>query len=444
MPPTPQNASQIVSQVNRRSVLYGLKLIKRYQLSRNRWLSPINRYRDDIVERVREDLVGVNYYVCEGQFSQYLAASGILHCFDGWSFLARAFDALLKGDEGTAIHMSYYAELRAAISFLSLEGIGILNSQHIALYSTRNWGYCSGSTHVVAWNILQAWSAEQLNSARLLDLLRFDNLSFAEWIDAATNATSSPTSRLIAKDWLESWSLDLANFEEDRKIRNEKSYRPRNLSSSSKNISIVETIKTLGNIWATLEPSPSDRMRILDSVLLRNALIRTHRSNPNIGDYSSFIDNMFVRLGRQNESLRQFLVEPVGESYGDTVLGFVAHQPKRPYDSLDAFSVLSRALLLLRIASANVEATLNDTKIKREDLQFWWTEVGSRLGFWPEGQEPAEILDIWIDIQEALDSLYRRIENDSTSDLYSLTISNPLDLHHLQQVERVALWAIGL
>src|SRR4051794_23369664 len=76
------------------------------------WLSARNRYRDDSVKRIREDTRPGKRLV-HLHMGQYIAASSITHCFDGWSYFARAVDAELSGDPDAARHLGYYAELRA-------------------------------------------------------------------------------------------------------------------------------------------------------------------------------------------------------------------------------------------------------------------------------------------------------------------------------------------
>lgn len=59
-----------------------------------------------------------------------MAASVIVHCFDGWSYLGRALEAEMAGDPQTAVHLGYYAELRAAMSVLASDEIGVFRNKH--------------------------------------------------------------------------------------------------------------------------------------------------------------------------------------------------------------------------------------------------------------------------------------------------------------------------
>ena len=74
-----------------------------------RWLDRRNRYRRSASYRVRCDRGRYRH----SELSDYIAASTVGHCFDGWSYLGRATEAELAGDPGAARHLGYYAELRA-------------------------------------------------------------------------------------------------------------------------------------------------------------------------------------------------------------------------------------------------------------------------------------------------------------------------------------------
>ena len=89
----------------------------------------------------------------ERNLAQYIAASVALHANDGWSYLGRSVSCLLAGDTHRALHLAYYAELRASMSLLAGAGIGIFDKKHFIVpttNSTANFGL-GHSTHVIAW-----------------------------------------------------------------------------------------------------------------------------------------------------------------------------------------------------------------------------------------------------------------------------------------------------
>src|SRR5262245_10006015 len=93
-----------------------LTSIRRY-IRNGRWLGTNNRYRINSVPKLDADTASGTINCLH--LRQYIAASSFVHCTDGWSFLGRAIDAHSNGDSGAALHLAYYAELRAAMCFLA-------------------------------------------------------------------------------------------------------------------------------------------------------------------------------------------------------------------------------------------------------------------------------------------------------------------------------------
>src|SRR6476661_7745516 len=89
------------------------------------WLASNSRYLSETDAKLSQDIgrkVSVSHAqgsAKASQLAEYVAASAILHCSDGWGYLGRAMGAQLQGDIGTSRHLAYYAELRAAMSLLA-------------------------------------------------------------------------------------------------------------------------------------------------------------------------------------------------------------------------------------------------------------------------------------------------------------------------------------
>ena len=98
-------------------------------LKRSMWIGTTNRYVNDVIARLRES--EPNSATHKRNLAQYIAASTCLHANDGWSYLGRAFACLIAGDAHRALHLGYYAELRAAMSLLAGNGIGVFNNKHL-------------------------------------------------------------------------------------------------------------------------------------------------------------------------------------------------------------------------------------------------------------------------------------------------------------------------
>src|SRR6266566_936611 len=73
-------------------------------LKASRWTTATNRYSTDTVAKLETE-IEAGGVPNRRDLSQYIAASGLLHASDGWSYLGKALVALLKGDPHRAIHL---------------------------------------------------------------------------------------------------------------------------------------------------------------------------------------------------------------------------------------------------------------------------------------------------------------------------------------------------
>ena len=188
--------------------------------SSQRWLATGHAYAD-VVTALRD----TNKALQAGPLAEYIAYSVPLHVADGWTFLARALDAVKAGDSDSAIHMAYYAELRAAMSLLASEGVGIFDQRHVAVglnNSMTDWRRMG--THRATWHLMEAWGNDYHRSATILDAIKVEQRTINEWFDEA-NILSS-VQPIVAGQWLKEWSLDIDTFRKDRDLRNQVSYRP--------------------------------------------------------------------------------------------------------------------------------------------------------------------------------------------------------------------------
>jgi len=122
-------------------------------LTRSRWLAKTNRYSINTIKRLTSD---AKTSLHGKELAQYISASAILHCADGWSYLGRAINCLLKGDPHRVVHLAYYAELRAALSLLACEGVGVFKNVHFVIDAPHNVRTLPSKphTHVAAWSYL--------------------------------------------------------------------------------------------------------------------------------------------------------------------------------------------------------------------------------------------------------------------------------------------------
>src|SRR5690349_14073304 len=105
--------AEYVKYASREAAIDGVKSIKRHHIPHNRIISSTNPLVKNGVSAVEKHAdARKSYTIRQTKINQFLAASSLSHLLDGWMYLSNSVDALLNGDEATAIHLGYYAELR--------------------------------------------------------------------------------------------------------------------------------------------------------------------------------------------------------------------------------------------------------------------------------------------------------------------------------------------
>jgi hypothetical protein len=187
------------------------------------WIGKTNHYAPDVVARLKAALPTTPKR--KRNLAQYIAASVALHSNDGWSYLGRSVACLLAGDAHRALHLAYYAELRASMSLLASAGIGIFNTRHFIVptaNSTTNLRFTQG-THLIAWLALKQWSQQAASGALFAQLIRPEGRTLDQWFQPQGGASTLAPQ---AKSWFMQWGMDLDLATKDRDARNESSYRP--------------------------------------------------------------------------------------------------------------------------------------------------------------------------------------------------------------------------
>lgn len=408
-----------------------------------RWLAPSNQYRNDVIGRLRRESRHDG-----NQLSQYIAASSLLHCFDGFVYLGRALDGHYRGDLRTARHLGYYAELRAAAALLASEGIGVFLNRHIAVAADRTCIDIKGhGTHEFAWLALEHWSGLAKAAPRLDNVIRPEGVKLAEWLDAFGMTTAAQP---VAANWLRIWGLDIKRFAEDRAARNESSYRPSGLYAQS-SLSAEEIALFATNVWEILEPAsatnPWARLdRYLLRVLIEEAFHSTsgQRARPQNTLFQQTVTRALEAMSLEDsarEQLRGFLMRETGAE--DPRIMALARGTARIDEPLHHMEVIARSLLLLRVASGCVVDQLREAPIDWDSLKFWWGNAGLRAMCWDSGAEPAEMIDLWADVQSAADTV-RNWNLSGTGTARSMWAAVSEELMVLGNMERAGLWALAI
>lgn len=411
-----------------------------------RWLGTRNRYRIETVAKLRLDTPPAGT-MRPSQLADYMAAAAPLHCCDGWAFLGRALASHLHGDNDTARHLAYYAELRAATSLLSAQGVGIFRNRHFVINSAGGASILGPRqpTHQAAWATLEAWAGLPSASNLLGIVLEPGGRPIRDWIDGLPGGAAWQP---IARTWLLRMGLDLAQLSGDRDARNEASYRPTRLSPRS-TVEPSQAAAYVRELWSLLEPAPPLAFDRLDRHLLRLTLETAHRSVTNRSHrqtpaaFRAAIDaTTQVNAPQPMVALwRDFLVRD-GDPEDPRLLELslretVATKPRHHE------GVIARALLLLRVASGAVRRLFLDAGVDLDGLAFWWHSYGAERGLWDAPPDGRDVADTWADAEDALAELEAWGANPDPSTYRELLAACPRALIHLTAMEMVALWSLA-
>lgn len=418
-----------------------------------RWLTKTNRYATNLLERFHKDARSKR--VKESALREYIAASGPVHIIDGWSYLGRAADALLKGDPSTSIHLAYYAELRAAVAMLGLDGIGLFSAKHavvqstgqIKLISDKNKKGGTKGTHAFVWPALDWWSRPKSVQALLLGALGPGQTDIWTWLSSFQAGTSGAA---IGREWLRIWGLDLRQLSKDHFARNEVSYRPSRFRGNS-NATTQSAVTFVTALWQLLEPSTGGRFDNLDRYLLRIAIEIAFRgvsgSPPSAAPdrFERDVELMLRRVGAEDDNAirwSRFLRRLDHPTDPRPIIA--ASERTYSTDEESAIQVMSRAALLLRLAIASAQEMLRSAGILQESLAFWWHQFGIERGFWRSGKQPASASDCWEDIRTCIEDANNWCNTaDPSVSLMDFRDDNKWPTLSLGSFELISIWGLA-
>ncbi|MGH8677970.1 MAG: hypothetical protein ACREUQ_06430 [Burkholderiales bacterium] len=420
----------------------GLRLF----LNRSTWIGTTNHYSRDVVARLKAALPTTPER--KRNLAQYIAASVALHANDGWSYLARSVACLLAGDAHRALHLAYYAELRAAMSLLASAGIGIFNNKHFVVptaNTTTRLRFGEG-THVAAWLALEEWSQQPVSGALFAQLIRPEGRTLDQWFHGQGGGSMLAPQ---AKAWFMQWGMDLGLAIKDREARNESSYRPDGVPTTWE-LNAKHGLEFVRDMWGTLEPSVNSSFEQIDRHILRLAMERYYAGLT--GKAANSADPAFVALvgttvsaqslaSATEDRMKKFLLRQIAAD-DPLIFRYSAVSPGVPQS--DAFAVLSRAVLLLRVATGSAHDLLQQAGINAAALSFWWQKLGETRGLWKPNSPPTALADLWADIADGL----REVDEIEAGDAAAFDTFNGVafgvfsQLNLLASHERVGLWGL--
>jgi len=147
-----------------------------------------------------------------------LAAEQLVHLIEGWRYAAAATSALLNHANGQALHLAYYAELRAAMSLFAWSGIRVKRN---GFYYLDNKGLRQSvspqKTHDAVWGLWNQW-VHRPDAKRLFNeqIKLLPSVNLGHVLSSVQYVNASAT--------LASWGIDLWDPSRDHFARNSASY----------------------------------------------------------------------------------------------------------------------------------------------------------------------------------------------------------------------------
>lgn len=425
---------------NQSAVVESLREMKKIFLQGD-WLSKRNRYRVDTINRLKVDVEKKK--INSKYISTYIGISSIQHCYDGWKYLGRAVSSAVNIDLNNARHLAYYAELRAAISILSSQGIGVFNDRHIIIGKNQVYDRKSPGTHPMTWEALGYFANQRKSSSSLLSIIQPNQNSLGEWLN---NFGINTYQEKLGKEWLYAWGLDIKRFSLDRESRNNLSYRPSQINDKYQ-IDLQYLIEIVNSIW---ESSEFPTFKKIDSHLLKQSLIRSFelitatKVKNNSKEYEKRIRSLITNLAPSGYSADfwfEFLTNVnensmlVKEAFGTAEL----HEPNH------YIQMISRAFILLRIASGYVRQNMLSAGISGEEFKFWWRPLIKYLGYTNSDVEIDELNDVlFSDVMQLKDELKFLKGNPKYSESFGWCNNFYEHKCKISQMERIGVAALAI
>lgn len=449
-----------VNSASHTEVIDGMKKIKNNFLPHSYLLDPQNRLGINSKVAISDHfqpIPPVQFSLDDAK--TYLAAASFLHCKDGWQYLSEAVDCIFKGDFKTAVHLSYYAELRAAKSFLASEGIGIFNNVHFIVSSTpsiikdpksrynRGRSRHEGSgTHSFIWECLDKYSSStSKNVDHLLKFFWHNGLSFDTWITHIPHANTIVVISQIVKQWIKDWAFDINHFKDDRDGRNDASYGPSKFNNYTPN-DCKASAEMYSGALKLLEPDSINKYSLLDKHLFKMLFLKIHAEIVSRGMITispvDLLDEMFRASGKTVDiALRNIVASNTNHSLIDAAQDTLSD----PTGNIKPFTIFARALLLLRVCTGGVASLLKNASVTSAELAFFYEYCGVEHAFWRPGTIITDFNDLWIEISDALIDIDAWIARQvSPVDLRFFNDSHYHNLTSYKQINRCNYWGISV
>jgi len=201
------------------------------------------------------------------------------------------------------------------------------------------------------------------------------------------------------------------------------------------------------SMWGSCAPSPPAMFDTLDRHLLRRALRQIYNSQPVSlrGDFSERISAMLLKTLHDETMVPPWKAFLTSSSVSLESIIFTESEGQSGInDPRHPFQVLSRAVILLRLATGACLHLFQNTTCNQTNLKFWWKSLGLERGLWKPDLEPANLTDLWGDIGSALEDLkeWELKYPEQTATQLTWRREMAAQIATLAECERVALWGM--
>jgi len=316
-----------------------------------------------------------------GEVANYISSLSLVHCLDAWKYLSRAFQAISRGDNATACHLAYYAELRSVLSILASEGIAVYRGGYAILKDDDSNGCykMEGETAKIAFQILPYLCSYTDFGKTLARIASFGGYNLNEFIEEI--GYGQETLNAFWSRTLQQWGIDLHIMNDDQERRNITSYLP-NWFIRDKHASFKEVVEFTLESWEILEYSSPDFLNF-DRDLFKKTLegLRSSR-NWNQSKYFKELDRVLKSKGIQKgHTLYTFL----HKDFSNPILELANNKKENIFPGFEK-CVLARALLLSRISLGSVKQLLIDGEPPIQGIDEVLVDYGKRHGMFDNGE----------------------------------------------------------
>ncbi|MCL5995521.1 MAG: hypothetical protein M1546_05630 [Chloroflexi bacterium] len=380
------------------------------------------------------------------ELADYLAMSTFCHLFDGWRYLSESALASIRGSRNISLHLAYYAEVRAALSILASNGVGIVNNKNFAIQASGNVDWFSGKTHEVIWKAISLWAENPFSAQKVQSCLGAYGMNVDEWAEICGG---KPSVNSFVEEWLKNWSIDLKTLKQDSTYRNTVTY----------NIDLrAQALDGISSMWLSFvktaplafSPAAPAQLGTIDLAIIHSLCVKC-RDILSMGDHDFWeqVEQELVRLKGMSAADAQSLVSEVKNAHR-TAGGRLIRLANKTAP-ISTAAVFSRALFLLRLASAIVKQQWSQMRLRATGGTISWhrevlVNYGIHSHLWERQSPPTDFFMLDQDITDAAGDVEKWQNSTSRASFspYAMWRDMPHSLFKICQLERLGILSLAV